>query len=83
MPDQGCTVVEAYTLRFADDLASCSATWQLAAEYFAWCPEKGAERFEKLILESPIVRDDETAARKALALCGQHKLASLQTSLCK
>jgi hypothetical protein len=82
VPSAGCAAAEAYALAYADRLARGRSTWRVAAEYYAWCPVKGAARLEALLSSSAWVVEDEGAGRAALALCARHSLPALERTLC-
>jgi len=48
-----CGQAEAYMLHYVDTLAGQASTWQLAAEYLAWCPAHGADALEALLERLP------------------------------
>jgi hypothetical protein len=53
LPQLGCDQAEAYLLHYVDTLAGQASTWQLAAEYLAWCPAHGADALEALLERLP------------------------------
>jgi nuclear pore complex protein Nup85 len=47
---------EGFMLHYVETLAAHAATWQLAAEYLAWCPTHGGALLEALLEKSPVSR---------------------------
>lgn len=45
---------EMYTLHYVETLAAHASTWQLAAEYLAWCPVHGSAVLEALLEKSRV-----------------------------
>jgi nuclear pore complex protein Nup85 len=45
---------EHFMLHYVETLAAHASTWQLAAEYLAWCPTHGAALLEALLEKSPV-----------------------------
>jgi len=43
-----------YTLHYVETLMGCDSTWQVAAEYLAWCPVYGADAMEVLLARLPV-----------------------------
>ncbi|GBF94028.1 hypothetical protein Rsub_07296 [Raphidocelis subcapitata] len=82
LPHLGCDQVEMYTLHYVETLTGCDGTWQVAAEYLAWCPIYGADALESLLSRLPFSPDDPPSALKALSLCERHGLASAARALC-
>lgn len=54
LPNFGGDQAEMYTLHYVETLAGHAATWQLAAEYLAWCPVHGSAVLEALLDKSPV-----------------------------
>ncbi len=55
--------MEFYLLEYAACLASSRQTWQLAAEYLAWCPVHGEAALAKLLEQLPVTQSDRLAAQ--------------------
>eukprot|EP00879_Flechtneria_rotunda_P019929 GHRR01020947.1.p1 GENE.GHRR01020947.1~~GHRR01020947.1.p1 ORF type:complete len:757 (+),score=295.89 GHRR01020947.1:835-3105(+) len=83
LPHLGGDQAEMYTLNYAESLAGSAATWQLAAEYLAWCPVHGAPVLEILLDRSLFVVQDEQSALKALALAHRHGLTAAAHGLAR
>eukprot|EP00775_Hariotina_reticulata_P010403 gene10403-10561_t len=83
LPALGGDQSELYTLAYAESLMVQACSWQLAAEYLAWCPVHGADALETLIETSPFPLQDDHAAHKALALADRHGLTSAAQGLCR
>ena len=52
---------EFYLLEYAACLAMSRQTWQLAAEYLAWCPVHGEAALKQLLEELPVGQSDRLA----------------------
>lgn len=50
LPHFGGDQCEMYTLHYVETLMAQSSTWQLAAEYLAWCPVHGADTLEAMLM---------------------------------
>jgi hypothetical protein len=53
-PNFGGDQCEMFTLHYVDTLVGQAATWQIAAEYLAWCPVHGSAVLEGLLERSPV-----------------------------
>lgn len=54
LPGFGGDQAEMFTLHYVETLTGHATTWQLAAEYLAWCPVHGSAVLEALLDRSPV-----------------------------
>ncbi|KAF6253026.1 Nup85 nucleoporin-domain-containing protein [Scenedesmus sp. NREL 46B-D3] len=74
---------EMYTLHYVETLAAHASTWQLAAEYLAWCPVHGSAVLEALLEKSRFPMQDDVSALKAVALAQRHGLTGAAAGLAR
>jgi hypothetical protein len=67
LPHLGGAQAEFYALEYAAALAPGAATWPLALEYAAWCPEHGRAAFEAALARLPLDAADAAHALRLAA----------------
>lgn len=83
LPGFGGDQAEMFTLHYVETLTGHATTWQLAAEYLAWCPVHGSAVLEALLDRSPFPLQDEVTALKAFALAQRHGLTGAAAGLAR
>ncbi|KAJ6660311.1 hypothetical protein lerEdw1_017734 [Lerista edwardsae] len=77
----GSNMREYLLLEYASGLFSHHSLWQLAVDYFDYCPEYGRAYLELHIERIPL--DTEHKARKVLRVCEQRMMTEQVRSICK
>jgi hypothetical protein len=67
LPHLGGAQAEFYALEYAAALVPGAATWPLALEYAAWCPEHGCAAFEAALARLPLDAADAAHALRLAA----------------
>lgn len=79
----GGTQVEFYVLHFAESLMSNRDTWQIAAQYLAYCPVHGRRVMVAMLEKLQLWSWGRSELDKALILCERHGLQSTLQHLCR
>ncbi|CAL8305615.1 unnamed protein product [Merluccius merluccius] len=77
----GSNLREFLLLEYASGLFTHHSLWQLAVDYFDYCPEFGRVYLEQQIEHVPL--DTERKALKVLRICEQRQMSEQVRSICK